>query len=606
VSTGPPVTPYKPIGDYGLIGDGRTAALVGLDGSIDWCCLPRFDSPSLFAAILDHRRGGRFQIAPAAPHRSTQVYLPGTNILTTTLQTGGGTAVLTDFMLCPAREVPEIHRLVRCVAGALDLRLVFQPRFDYARATTLTSLRPYGARATGGGSTLSLAAPVALQVGNAAAEAIFHLRAGEEAAFVLAWGEDEPRPPAAYYSDRKLAVTRIWWQRIAEGCPEGGRWHRQVLRSFLALPLLTYEPTGAIVAAPTASLPEQVGGGRNWDYRYCWIRDAALTVDSFFRLDHTDEAEGFMSWLMQRCGEGADRLLPLYGIDVDSRLAEETLDHLEGYRGSRPVRIGNAAANQLQLDLFGTVLIALGTYYRHAGRLRDEWWDLARSFVEAVCQHWSRPDRGIWEMRGEPRRFVFSRLMCWVALDRAISLAQALGKTADVDRWRAVRGKIREEILSRGWNPAKGAFVQHYDTTALDASLLLLPQVGFLPSSDPRVQATIQRIQEELTVNGLVQRYRPEETDDGLTGPEGTFSLCGYWLVGALLMSGRASEAEALFRRLLGYANHVGLLSEMVDPYTGAALGNFPQALTHMAVIHTARILDLALEEPRLPPPWER
>ena len=610
MSTGPPATPYKPIGDYGVIGDRRTAALVGLDGSIDWCCLPRFDSPSLFAALLDDARGGRFQIVPAGPYRSTQAYLPGTNLLTTTFQTPGGTGVLTDYMPCGGvaggAATPQIHRLLQCAAGTLEVRLLFQPRFDYARAPTTVVATAHGAVASGCGSSLVLACDVPLAVRGDMAQASFPLRAGEEAWFILEYGARQPRPVAAYGGPEGLTATRGYWQAIAPGCPEGGGGHRHVLRSFLALHLFTYEPTGAIVAAPTTSLPEEVGGQRNWDYRYAWVRDAALTVDSFFRLDHTEEAAGFMRWLMQCGAGGADQLRPLYGIEPDSRLAEETLDHLEGYRRSRPVRIGNAAADQLQLDPFGTVLIALTTYHRHVGRLPDPWWELARGFVETVCQHWRRPDRSIWEVRGEPRPFLFSRLMCWVTVDRGISLALALGKPVDLDRWRAARWEMREEILTRGWHPGKQAFVQYYGGTTLDASVLLMPQVGFLPASDPRVQATIQRVQEELAVKGLVRRYRPEETDDGLTGQEGAFTLCSFWLIGALLMSGRVGEAEALFRQILGYANHLGLLSEMIDPHTGEALGNFPLALTHMALIHTARYLDRALEEPRLPPPWER
>lgn len=608
VRPGPSTRPYKPISDYGVIGDRRTAALVGLDGSIDWCCLPRFDSPSLFAAMLDHARGGRFQIAPAAAYRSTQAYLPSTNILTTTFHAPGGTGVLTDFMPCGGAGVrsPQIHRMVRCAAGTLELRLQFQPRFDYARAATTVSPLNHGAVAAGGGASLALASAVPLQVGPDAAEASFRLRTGEEAWFSLEYGARQPGTVPSYEGPARLAETRSYWQEVALGCPEGGRWHREVLRSFLTLHLLTYEPTGAIVAAPTTSLPEELGGPRNWDYRYCWVRDAALTVDSFFRLGHTDEAEGFMRWLMDRCSACGDQLQPLYGIEEDSPLQEVVLDHLEGYRGSRPVRIGNAAVTQLQLDIFGAVLIAVSTYYRHTRRLPDAWWELVRDAVATVGAHWRRPDRGIWEVRGEERHFLFSKLMCWVTVDRGISLARALGKPVDLERWRAVRAEIREEILSRGWHPGKQAFVQHYETSALDASLLLMPQVGFLPATDARIQTTIQRVQEELSLNGLVRRYRPEETDDGLVGPEGAFTLCSFWLVGALLLSGRVGEAEALFRRLLGYANHMGLFSEMVDPYTGEALGNFPQALTHMALIHTARNLHRALQEPRLPPPWER
>ena len=590
---------YKSIGNYGIIGNQRSAALVGIDGSIDWCCLPRFDSPSVFAALLDWRKGGRFQIAPVGFYRSAQAYVRHTNVLTTSFSTAMGSAVLTDFMPCGGdrmlRVGDELHRRVQCEAGQIDLQLVFEPRFDYARVSTTVAVHANGAVATGGGRRLVLASSVPLAA-TGAAETTFRLRAGEEAWFIIRYGQPVPWPVAAYESGPRLAETKAFWAAVAGECPATGRWSDLVVRSFLTLHLMTYEPSGAIVAAPTTSLPEEIGGERNWDYRFSWVRDAAFAVDVLLRQGHVDEAEGFMRWLMDHCAACGELLQPLYGIAPDSSLQEVALDHLEGYRGSQPVRIGNAAAVQLQLDIFGEVLLAAGGYHRHTRTIPDAWWELLVGFVEAVCANWRRPDRGIWEIRGEPRQFVYSKLMAWVALDRGIYLAEAMDKPVDLDRWRAVRSEIRREILERGWSEAKGAFTQHYDTTELDASNLLMPMVGFLPATDPRIQGTIRRTMEELAVDGLVHRYRPERTDDGLTGGEGTFTLCSFWLVGALLVGGRLAEAEALFRRLAGYANHLGLFSEMIDPATGEALGNFPQAFTHIAFIHTARNLDRALD----------
>ncbi len=374
-----------------------------------------------------------------------------------------------------------------------------------------------------------------------------------------------------------------------------------MVRSVLALHLLIYIPTGALVAAVTTSLPEWIGGDRNWDYRFCWIRDAAFTVDVFDRLNHTGETAHFMEWLTDFSESCGVRLQPLYGVRYEELLGELTLDHLEGYRGSKPVRIGNAASTQLQLDIFGEVMVALATFHRAGGRINDSVWSTIESFVRAVSNNWQRPDRGMWEVRGEPRHFVHSKVMCWLAMDRAIALAEALAKPVDLDRWRAVRDEIHAAVLKQGWNEWLQSFVQYYGAEYTDAALLMIPMVGFLPADDPRMRSTVRRLRDELEVNGLLRRYPPDLTDDGFGSEEGVFTMCSFWLIGYLTFIGELDEAQRLFDRVLEFGNHVGLFSEMVDPVTGEALGNFPQAFTHVSLIHTARNLDLALSRREAP-----
>ncbi len=591
---------YKPISDYGVIGDMHSAALVSTDGSIDWLCFPRFDSPSVFAAILDDQRGGRFAIQPAGEYRSTQAYRPETNILLTTFHTDSGQATLTDFMPV-AEDVTlsehEVIRLARCDAGEVTLECLFQPRLDYAGAPTRLTVVPRGVVATGGGAKLSLASPLPLQLEGDEARATFPLRSGETAAFILRWDEETPRLTADYDIPCKLGNTEAYWRLKTSDWHYRGRWSELVKRSVLALHQLLYAPSGAICAAVTTSLPGQIGGPRNWDYRFCWLRDAAFTLDVFHRLGHTHDTSPFLGWLSHFSSTFPNNLHTLYGIGYEMDIEERVLDHLEGYRGSRPVRVGNAANKQLQLDDYGELLLALASYYRAGGYIDDSFWRLAETLVEGAVANWRLPDHGIWEMRAERRHFVYSKVMCWVAVDRGIRLAQALGRPVDLARWRQAREAIRADVLANGLNPKLGAFVQSYGSDTPDASLLFMPMAGFLPAADPRMLATIDLIRRELSVDGLVRRYLPAQVDDGLGTDEGTFTMCTFWLIGCLVLLGRLDEAQRLFEKAISFSNHVGLFSEMVDPKTGEFLGNYPQAFTHIALIHTARNLDRALRQ---------
>jgi len=582
---------YKPISDYGIIGNMASAALVARTGSIDWCCLPGFDSPSIFAAILDDEKGGRFDIRPGSHFESDQSYLKDTNVLQTVFQTDAGTVTLTDFMPCYQRDhgglvqYNEIHRIAECTRGEVDLKVTFQPRPEYATVVPSLDIKKYGVVAGGDKSYISLSSSIPFKAIGDRATAAVTLRHGDKTAFVLRYGSGRPLVGAIDNSLNKLARTRAYWQQQAEGCVFAEPYRDHIARSYLALHLLVHAPTGAIVAAPTTSLPEEIGGERNWDYRFTWLRDASLTINAFSSLGHKEEAIGFMKWLLNVCDKCGPRTQILYDIDFKDPLDERTLDHLEGYRRSRPVRVGNAAHSQRQLDIFGEVLEAAYNYVKIGGYISDKDWRLLETFIDAACELWAEPDSGIWEVRGGPFHFVHSKVMCWVAIDRGIRLAHSLGQTEQVSHWRKAAGEIRNDILKKGWNPEKGAFTQHYETRALDASALLLPLFGFLPIYDERVRSTINRIVAELGWNGLLRRYRTDETDDGLKGSEGAFLWCSFWLVRNLIRLGKVEEAIALYERLLGYGNHLGLLSEMVDPVSGEALGNFPQALTHLAVI---------------------
>ena len=593
---------YKKISDYGLIGDMHSVALVGIDGSIDWCCLPRFDSPSVFAAILDDEKGGRFQIAPVDSYRSTQCYLPNTNVLQTTFKTGAGDVSVIDYMplddasrysTCPH----EIHRIVRCTKGRVELICVFQPRFDYARAETTMEGRAGGLIASGGGETLTISSSVPLEVRAGEALAQFALRRGQEASFVVAYGRSNPRPVDDYHPLLALQHTRSVWEDRVRTLNYQGLWREEVVRSFLALHLMIFAPSGAIVAAPTTSLPEVIGGERNWDYRYAWLRDSAFTVGTLYRLGYFDEANGFIQWLLRVAEDSlkTSDTKALYGISSHSTLKEEELGHLEGYRGSNPVRIGNAASSQLQLDVFGEVILSFNTYRRYGGKISDDMWRVVSSFADVVCGIWKRRDRSIWEVRGEPRHFVFSKVMCWVALDRAIQIAEATGRQGNVDGWREVAALIKEDVLARGWSESKKSFAQSYDTDILDASSLILSWVNLLPVDDPRIQSTLRNTIAELSHGPFMYRYKVHEADDGLTGEEGAFVMLSFWAVGGLLNCGEVDKARETFEEILGYANHVGLFAEMIDPVSREALGNFPQAFSHVGVIHTARNLTAAL-----------
>ncbi len=584
---------YKSISDYGIVGNMLSAALIGKDGSIDWCCLPRFDSPSVFAAILDDEKGGKFQIRPRGQFESGQSYLLNTNVLQTTFQTETGSVTITDFMPCypdsQGRPVKlhELHRLVDCTQGEVALEIVFEPKLDYARGSTLLDISKNGVTAKNGTGEIALSASVPFTLHENRALSQLILRPGEKAGFVLRHGSHRPHSLAVCNSAGKLEKTTAYWQRQAEGCVFSGPWREAIVRSYLVLHLMVYSPTGAIIAAPTTSLPEEIGGERNWDYRYAWLRDASLTINAFAYLGHGEEASGFMKWLLGVCGKCGPRTQILYDITFKDPLGEQSLNHLKGYRNSRPVRIGNGAYQQRQLDVFGEVLEAAHNHLNIGGDISRRAWGLLENFINAACALWQWPDSGIWEVRGGPHHFVHSKLMCWVAVDRGIKIAKKLRHKKNLRRWQKTAQEIRDEILSKGWNPKRRAFTQHYDTQSLDASGLLIPLFGFLPVSDERVKSTIELIINELSYNGLLRRYRTAETDDGLSGSEGAFLWCSFWLVRNLIRLGKLGEAKALYQRLLGYSNHLGLFSEMVDPESGEALGNFPQALTHLAVIIT-------------------
>ena len=605
---------YQPIENYGVIGNMRTAALVGIDGSIDWLCLPHFDSPSVFAALLDDRKGGRFRIAPAGDQfRRKQFYWPDTAILVTRFLHEQGVGEIEDYMpVHGAGAVPEeLIRRVRVVRGRIPFRLECRPAFDYARATHQAHLTEHGARFDGPGLSVGLAAPVPLQLDRDGVVADFTLAEGEKAAFVLRRLHPDDRPGPCPGIDEAEALFRdtvTYWRRWLAKCTYTGRWREIVQRSALTLKLLSFEPTGAIVAAPTCSLPEAIGGQRNWDYRYTWIRDAAFTLYGLLRIGFTEEAASFRNWLRDRWEDpgasGTGPLQLMYGIDGRTALAEETLDHLEGYRGSRPVRIGNGAYRQLQLDIYGELMDAVYLHNKYVEPISYDEWTRLRRLVDWLCDNWKRADEGIWEVRGGRRQFVYSKLMSWVALDRSLRLADKRSFPADRTRWLKVRDEIYEEVMVQGWSPRRQAFVQAFGSEALDASSLLMPLVFFMAPSDPRMLSTLEAIRRPvaaggLAADGLVYRYDPAAAPDGLSGGEGTFNMCSFWLVEALTRAGRTNparleEARLLFEQMLGYANHLGLYAEQTGS-SGEALGNFPQAFTHLALISAAFNLDRAL-----------
>ncbi len=593
---------YKQISDYGLIGDMHSAALVGVDGSIDWCCLPFFDSPSVFAAILDDKKGGRFQVSPSGPFRSSQRYLSNTNVLETTFTTDTGEASVIDYMplddishfsICPH----EVHRIVTCRQGKVALRCLFQPRFDYARAKTAIVASTDGVIASGGGEIITLSSDVPLEVCDGEAVGDFTLKQGEEVVFAMAYGRSKPRPVSDDYVRGSFENTKSVWEQQVSDLDYQGLWQDEVVRSFLVLHLLIFAPSGAIVAAPTTSLPEVIGGERNWDYRYAWLRDSAFTVGILYRLGHFDEAKSFINWLLEKATESlkTNDTRALYGISPDSSLQEEELNHLEGYRGSKPVRIGNGASSQLQLDIFGEVILSFNVYRRYGGEISDDMWYVVSSFADVVCRVWNTPDRSIWEVRGKPRHFVCSKVMCWVALDGAIQIGEATGHDGDLERWREVADTIKKDVLTKGWNDKRKSFVQSYGSDVMDASNLILSWVDFLPPDDWRIQSTLRNTIAELSDGPFMYRYKVEEADDGLTGKEGAFIMLSFWAIGGLITCGEVDKAREAFEEILGYSNHLGLFAEMIDPVSKEALGNFPQAFSHIGVIHTARNLTAAL-----------
>ncbi|MFF3013572.1 glycoside hydrolase family 15 protein [Streptomyces sp. NPDC057939] len=600
---------YPPIAEHGLIGDLQTCALVSSDGVLDWFCSPRFDSPSIFAGLLDHDRGGYFAITADAPDVTTrQLYLADTAVLITRFLTADGVGEVIDFMpVTGDRTVTDHHqvvRVMRVVRGAVRFSLECRPRFDYGRAPHALTLDGAGARFEGPDVTAHLQAvgPVPLEAEGSDVRAYVTLAAGERAAVVLtvgAAGAEAPEPPTVAATTEAFAAVHAFWHDWIGRCTYRGRWQQIVNRSAITLKLLTYAPTGAPIAAATMGLPEQEGGERNWDYRYTWVRDASLSVRAMRDLGFTEEADAFRNWLGQRLYDGGapngEPLQIMYRVDGDPHLTEDVLGHLEGWRGSAPVRVGNGAATQLQLDIYGEAVYAIAQVDSATHVIGYEGWTRFAGLLDWLCENWDRADEGIWETRGGRQHFTYSRLMCWVAFDRGIRQAMVNARPADLPRWTAARDAILEQIMTRGWSEERGAFVQHYDTTVLDASLLLMPLVGFIAPEDPRWLATLEAMDAELVADSLVYRYDPAASPDGLRGTEGTFSLCSFLYVYALARSGRLEQARYAFDKMLTYANHVGLFAEEIGP-TGEQLGNFPQAFTHLALITAALALDAELD----------
>ena len=606
-----PADEFEPIASYGMLSDCSSAALVSRTGSIDWLCLPRFDSPALFARLLDPR-AGHWSIRPAGPFEVVRRYLPGTLVLETTFTTATGTVRLVDALGFRHGQrghelglgVPhELLRSLEALAGSVEMVMQLAPRPEYGLVRPLLRITEAGARTFGGPNQIALSSGVPLAVEDAALRAAFTARSGERVGFCLVWAPAETRPPescAPHDVPARIADTVEGWRswEADHDIYEGP--HRELIRvSSRVLKGLSYRPTGAIVAAATASLPERVGGERNWDYRYAWIRDASLTMQALYVGACPDEATDFVSFMTSSAGGGAaseDALQIMYGIGGEHDLSERVLRHLRGWRDSRPVRVGNGAWDQVQLDVYGQLLDAIHLYRKRLGDLHPEIQRFAAALADVAAARWSEPDAGMWEMRGEPRHHVSSKVQCWVALDRAVQLAPRLGEFARPESWAAERDRIRDAVLERGWSRTRGAFAQAFESDELDAAALLMPIVGFLPATDERMRSTIEAIARELTHDGLVLRYRSEPglNPDGLRGEEGSFVICSFWLAQCLAQAGEVERAEELFDRLTGYANDLGLLAEEVDPGTGELLGNFPQAFSHIGLITAAWEIDQA------------
>ena len=599
-------TRYAPIGEYGIIGDLNSVALVGMDGSIDFLCLPHFVSPSVFAALVDAEHGGRFQIAPLlAGAARKQLYLPDTNVLLTRFLDADGVAEVSDFM--PVEDARQAHTVVRrakTVRGEVRFQMRCEPGFDYARATPMAERRSdtevlFVGRSGDGDLALRLRSSVAMRLENGAALAEFSLGADASAWFVLEVvhaQEPSPSEQPDYESDAFKQTVNFWRRWVARS-NYGGRWRETVHRSALTLKLLTSRQHGSIIAAPTFGLPETIGGTRNWDYRYTWIRDSSFTLYALMRLGYTDEAAAFMRWLTARARELAPdgSLQIMYGLDGRHALPEEVLPHLEGYMGSRPVRVGNAAFDNLQLDIYGELMDSVYLYDKYGSPMGYDAWTNVVRLMDWLSANWRRPDEGIWEVRGGRQEFLFSRVMCWVAFDRAIRLATKRSFPAPLARWYETRDSIFQDVFTRFWNPGLSAFVQHAGAATLDAAALLMPLVRFVSPTDPRWISTLRAIERELVSDSLVYRYRlAGGFSDGLTGEEGTFSMCSFWYVECLSRMGDLHKARFFFEKMLGYANHLGLYGEELGRQA-QHLGNFPQAFTHLALISAAYDLDRRL-----------
>src|SRR5579875_2507027 len=581
------------IEDYGIIGNTHSAALVGRDGSIDWLCLPRFDSAAIFAALLGDESHGSWQVcAKGSEVRRSRRYRPGTAILETRFETPTGAATVIDFMPPPGDEfVDEVIRLVRGDEGVVDMTMSVIFRFDYGRLVPWLERSVEGIVAIAGPDAVRLYTPVELVNENWRTRAEFAIHAGEYVPFVLTWYPSHRVPPPVRDAVALLRKVEPIWQAWSARNTYEGPWRDAVERSLITLKLLTYRPTGGIVAAPTSSLPEAIGGVRNWDYRFCWIRDATLTLYAFLTSGYQQEAIAWREWLLRAAAGSPQDLQIMYGLHGEQRLVEFALDWLPGFAGSRPVRIGNAAHSQLQLDVYGELVSALHTARRFGIGESHAAWALQLVIIEHLERIWREPDEGIWEVRGPRRHFVHSKLMAWLAFDRMIASATMFGLEGPIDHWRHVRDEIHADICRHGFDTRRNTFVQYYGATTVDAALLFVPITGFLPPDDPRVLGTVAAIEDRLMQDGLLLRYRDAGEVDGLPGGEGSFLACSFWLCDVYQLCGRTADARALFERLLGYATDLGLLAEEYDARGGRQLGNFPQAFSHVALINTAHSL---------------
>jgi GH15 family glucan-1,4-alpha-glucosidase len=590
---------YLPIAAYGLIGDCRSAALVGADGSVDWLCLPRFDNPSIFGRIIDAPRGGHWQVCPVDEHRVVQRYRDRSNILETLFSTAGGTAVVTDFMPIDEDSAtkhahlhrdPRLIRIVECLTGSITLRHQFKPAPEYGQGSSRFVAE--GWRLHGDTAALHLCLQSSVELKSATVR--WRMKAGD----VIGLALRSDHPGRCENAHRRWSVelaralarsTQEFWWRWIDTCTYRGPYQDPVVRSALCLKLMTYTPTGAIVAAPTTSLPEQIGGPRNWDYRFTWLRDASLTLYAFFQVGMIDEANAFFAWLVRiGLGRGGRDVANLYTLDGDDRAEETELAHLSGYRGSRPVRIGNGAIHQLQLDVYGELLDSAYLYARFGGMISRTLWHELHAVVDLAIDRWQLPDASMWEARGANRHYTYSKMMCWVAVDRGLRIAERFRLPHNQSRWRAARRDIHRAVTSRGYSQRLSSFTQAFDGEELDAAMLRITQVRFLRPADPRQLSTIHAIAKQLGNGVLVHRYDVGRTDDGLPGDEGAFLMCSFWLADALAHGGRIEEAQRWFEKMLAFASPLGLYSEEADTRTGALLGNFPQAFTHLALIGAA------------------
>jgi GH15 family glucan-1,4-alpha-glucosidase len=598
---------YQPIENYGVIGDLETIALVGLNGSIDFVCAPDFDSPTIFAAILDKDKGGFFQIAPSLDGvKQKQLYLPDTNVLLTRFLGDTGISETTDFM--PVHDMGVGKKLIRiatCVHGNVELRIECRPAFNYGKSSftckTKSDKEIYFQIEGDENRVIRFLSTVAIEADEKGATGIVKLRTGEKATFLLELLKDGPIKGGDLenVAEKLLYQTINFWKDWVSQSRYRGRWMEIVNRSALVLKLMTSAKYGSIVAAPTFGLPEEIGGERNWDYRYTWIRDASFTIYTLLKLGYKKEARNFIHWVEKRCNDigEAGSLRLMYGIDGRMELFEESLDHLEGYKGSSPVRIGNGAFDQVQLDIYGELLDAVYLFDKHAETISYDFWKDISKQVDWVCHHWQTPDEGIWEVRGGKKEFLYSRLLCWVALDRGIRLAEGHSFPYPKD-WKSERDKIFTSIHEEFWNKKIKAFVQFKGAESVDAATLLMPLIRFIGPKDPKWLSTLKRIEEELVSDSLVYRYRNDGNLDGLSGTEGTFSMCTFWYVECLALSGQLNKARLYFEKMLGYANHLGLYSEMLG-LKGDHLGNFPQAFTHLGLISAALSLDKQFNDQR-------